>query len=223
MSRGSWSRRVCGSVVAAVAAVSLVVAGSPGGSEQASASTPSSSSRAKGPRRVSWMPGLRVAGTPARYNKVGVIKVGPAGAKNVLVLEPGTSAGSAYFVPLAKWLLSKTTGWQIWSVERRENLLEDQSQLDAFKHSTTTSTQVYDYYPASFAVRTSDGALVVIPAARALAGKVVPPGAAEPAARRPRSSLTPRRSRTQRTVCRPARQVLASAGVLVALAVNPTK
>jgi hypothetical protein len=29
--------------------------------------------------------------------------------------------------------------------------------------------------PASFAVRTSDGALVVIPAARALAGKVVPP------------------------------------------------
>src|SRR2546423_1179079 len=28
---------------------------------------------------------------------------------------------------------------------------------------------------ASFAVRTSDGALVVIPAARALAGKVVPP------------------------------------------------
>ena len=29
--------------------------------------------------------------------------------------------------------------------------------------------------PASFAVRTADGALVVIPAARALAGKVVPP------------------------------------------------
>ena len=29
--------------------------------------------------------------------------------------------------------------------------------------------------PASFAVRTCDGALVVIPAARALAGKVVPP------------------------------------------------
>ena len=32
-----------------------------------------------------------------------------------------------------------------------------------------------DNDPASFAVRTSDGALVVIPAARALAGKVVPP------------------------------------------------
>ena len=29
--------------------------------------------------------------------------------------------------------------------------------------------------PASFAVRTSDGALVVIPATRALAGKAVPP------------------------------------------------
>ena len=53
------------------------------------------------------------------YNKVGVLKIGPSSAKNVLVLEPGTSAGSAYFVPLAKWIVSKTPGWQVWSVERR--------------------------------------------------------------------------------------------------------
>jgi pimeloyl-ACP methyl ester carboxylesterase len=92
------------------------------------------------------MDGFVSPGTPAKYNKVGVIKVGPASAKNVLVLEPGTSAGSSYFVPLAQWLVSKVDGWQVWSVERRENLLEDQSVLDAFKQETATSTQTYNYY-----------------------------------------------------------------------------
>jgi hypothetical protein len=84
--------------------------------------------------------------TPAQYNKVGVIKVGPSSAKNVLVLEPGTSAAAAYFVPLANWIVSKTAGWQIWSVERRENLLEDQSELNLYKEHKATSTQLFDYY-----------------------------------------------------------------------------
>jgi pimeloyl-ACP methyl ester carboxylesterase len=80
------------------------------------------------------------------YNKVGVIKVGPSGAKNVLVLEPGTSAAAAYFVPLAQWIVSKTSGWQVWAVERRENLLEDQSELNLYKDHKATSTQLFDYY-----------------------------------------------------------------------------
>jgi pimeloyl-ACP methyl ester carboxylesterase len=92
------------------------------------------------------MQGFVAPGTPARYDRVGVIKVGPSGAKNVLVLEPGTSAGSAYFVPLAKWIVSKAAGWQVWSVERRENLLEDQSELNLFKKGDATATQLYDYY-----------------------------------------------------------------------------
>jgi hypothetical protein len=50
--------------------------------------------------RVDWMPGFSAPGTPSQYNRVGVIKIGPQRAKNVLVLEPGTSAGAAYFVPL---------------------------------------------------------------------------------------------------------------------------
>jgi hypothetical protein len=50
-------------------------------------------------------------GTPAKYDKVGVIKVGSSASKNVLVLEPGTSAAAAYFVPLAKWIVSKASGW----------------------------------------------------------------------------------------------------------------
>ncbi|HUZ29706.1 MAG TPA: alpha/beta hydrolase [Solirubrobacteraceae bacterium] len=95
---------------------------------------------------VTWMPGARPAGTPVRYDKVGVIKVGYYGARNVLVLEPGTSAGAAYFVPLARWILSKLPGWQVWSVERRENLLEDQSALDQAKQGRAGTQKVFNYY-----------------------------------------------------------------------------
>ncbi len=98
------------------------------------------------PLGVTWMQGFAAPGTPTQYDRVGVIKVGPRSAKNVLVLEPGTSAGSAYFVPLAKWIVSKAGGWQVWSVERRENLLEDQSELNVFKQGKATATQLYDYY-----------------------------------------------------------------------------
>src|SRR5580658_7316457 len=106
----------------------------------------SAAAAASKPLGVTWMRSFAAPGTPAKYNKVGVIKVGPSSAKNVLVLEPGTSAGSAYFVPLAKWIVSKTPGWQVWSVERRENLLEDQSELNLFKDRKATATQLFDYY-----------------------------------------------------------------------------
>ena len=96
--------------------------------------------------KVDWMRGVASPGTPARYDKVGVIRVGSPRARNVLVLEPGTSAGAAYFVPLAQWIVSRAPDWQVWSVERRENLLEDQSVLNLAKHGLATSTQVFDYY-----------------------------------------------------------------------------
>jgi hypothetical protein len=57
--------------------------------------------------KVDWMRGAPSPGTPARYDEVGVIKVGSPAARNVLVLEPGTSAGAAYFVPLAQWIASR--------------------------------------------------------------------------------------------------------------------
>ena len=95
---------------------------------------------------VTWMNGFAAPDTPAKYNKVGVIKVGPRNATNVLVLEPGTSAAASYFVPLATWIVSKTRGWQVWAVERRESLLEDQSVLNLFKEHRATATQLFDYY-----------------------------------------------------------------------------
>jgi len=96
--------------------------------------------------KVTWMQGVPAPGTPAKYDEVGVLKIGPASARNVLVLEPGTSAGSTYFVPLAQWLVSKVKGWQVWAVERRENLLEDQSMLTLAKEGKASPTAVFDYY-----------------------------------------------------------------------------
>jgi pimeloyl-ACP methyl ester carboxylesterase len=130
---------------AAIAVGCLVVLASSCATPASSPSRSHTSSPAR-PLGVTWMQGFAAPGTPAKYDKVGVIKVGPSSAKNVLVLEPGTSAGSAYFVPLAQWIVSKAKGWQVWSVERRENLLEDQSELNVFKEGKATATQLFDYY-----------------------------------------------------------------------------
>ena len=136
-------KRLVGVAVAVAAGAALLAAC---GSGSSSVPTTTSTAAASGPLRVTWMPGADAPGTPARYDRVGVIKVGPATARNVLVLEPGTSAGSAYFVPLARWIVSRTPGWQVWSVERRENLLEDQSELTLAKQGKVTAIQLFDYY-----------------------------------------------------------------------------
>jgi hypothetical protein len=146
-----------------------------------------------------WMPGFAAPATPAGLDKVGVIKVGSPLAKNVLVLEPGTSAGAGYFLPFSKWLVEKAPSWQVWSVERRENLLEGQSELTKFKKGEVTPAQFFKYYLGYLAEETAephfkplavkraiaDGARewgmnvavedlhVVIEAAKALGGKVV--------------------------------------------------
>jgi pimeloyl-ACP methyl ester carboxylesterase len=86
----------------------------------------------------------------AHLNKVGILKIAPLGkrADNVLVLEPGTSAAAAYFVPFAKSLLEDPAlkGWQVWAVERRENFLENQKELTAYKSGAVTSEEFFNYY-----------------------------------------------------------------------------
>ena len=107
-----------------------------------------------------WMPAPAAPGTPTSFNvpgvhlkanlnlnQVGVIKViGKRSAKNVMVIEPGTSGGGAYFVPLARSLVEKLPNWQIWAVERRENLLEDQTFLNKAKAGKATAAEVFHYY-----------------------------------------------------------------------------
>jgi pimeloyl-ACP methyl ester carboxylesterase len=90
--------------------------------------------------------GFKSPGTPAKYDKVGILKIGSPTARNVLVLNPGTSASAAYFAPLAESIVAKAPKWQVWAVERRENLLEDQSMFDRAKAGTATPKQVFDYY-----------------------------------------------------------------------------
>ncbi len=89
-------------------------------------------------------------------NKVGIIKIAAKHeeAKNVLVLEPGTSAAAAYFVPFAKSLVERTKGWQVWAVERRQNFLENQSELNKYKFGKLVTNaagedpaeQFFNYY-----------------------------------------------------------------------------
>jgi len=132
-------------VASAVALASMVVASSAGAHVRV--------------HRV-FMPGFAAPETPVPFkpprkshlpkeidlNQVGVIKIGPESAKNVLVLEPGTSAGAGYFVPFAKSLVERTKGWQVWSVERRQNLLEDQSKLTKAKAHKITGSELFCYY-----------------------------------------------------------------------------
>ncbi len=96
--------------------------------------------------QVHWMQGFRAPGTPNSLNMVGVLRFGPTDAPNILILNPGTSAGSAYFAPLARTIVKNTKGWQVWSVERRENLLEDQSVFNKAKRGKATPEKVFDYY-----------------------------------------------------------------------------
>jgi pimeloyl-ACP methyl ester carboxylesterase len=98
--------------------------------------------------RVSFerLKGFDAPGTPAKYDKVGALKVGPKKAPNVLILNPGTSASASYFVPVAKDIVTRAKGWQVWAVERRENLLEDHSMFNRAKVGKATPTEVFDYY-----------------------------------------------------------------------------
>ena len=68
---------------------------------------------------------------PSRYDRVRVLRIGSSSARHVLVLLPGTSAGAGYFVPVAEDLVAALHGWQVWAVDRRENLLEDPSSSTA--------------------------------------------------------------------------------------------
>ena len=96
--------------------------------------------------RFERLAGFPSPGTPASLNKVGVLEIGTRTARNILVLNPGTSASAAYFAPLAKTIVEKAPSWQVWAVERRENLLEDHSVLDRAKDGAATGLELFNYY-----------------------------------------------------------------------------
>lgn len=83
---------------------------------------------------------------PDEYDTITVVQQGPEDAENVLVLAPGTSAGAAYFLPLGEDLVRELDGWQVWSIDRRENLLEDHDMINARKVGDATTQESFDYY-----------------------------------------------------------------------------
>jgi pimeloyl-ACP methyl ester carboxylesterase len=96
--------------------------------------------------RFRILEGYEAPGTPAELNNVGVLEIGPQNAPNILVLNPGTSASAAYFAPLARTIVSKLRGWQVWAVERRENQLEDHTVLDLVKLGEASGEELFNYY-----------------------------------------------------------------------------
>jgi hypothetical protein len=92
------------------------------------------------------MNGYAAPGTPPELNKVKVIQIGKPRARHVLVLVPGTSGGGPYFAPVARDIVRRLPNWQVWSIERRENLLEDQSVLAQAKAGKANPQQLFDYY-----------------------------------------------------------------------------
>ena len=101
---------------------------------------------AAGAPRFERIQGYDEKRTPARYDRVGILKVGRRNAPNVLVLNPGTSSSAAYFAPLARKVTRAARDWQVWAVERRENLLEDHSLADEAKAGEATPQRFFDYY-----------------------------------------------------------------------------
>jgi hypothetical protein len=64
---------------------------------------------------------------PAKYDRVFVKQLGPAGARSVLVLVPGTNGGAGGVVPVAREIVRRVRGLQVWIVDRRQQAFEDTS------------------------------------------------------------------------------------------------
>jgi hypothetical protein len=78
---------------------------------------------------------------PAKYDRVFVEQLGPAGAENVLVLVPGTNGGAGAIVPVAREIVRRVRRTQVWIVDRRQQAFEDTS---AFASGDPQRAQ--DYY-----------------------------------------------------------------------------
>ena len=68
---------------------------------------------------------------PAKYDRVFVQQLGPAGAENVRVLVPGTNGGAGSITPVARDIVRRVRRTQVWIVDRREQAFEDTSVFAA--------------------------------------------------------------------------------------------
>ena len=83
---------------------------------------------------------------PAEYNKVFVDQYGPKGGDRVLVLMPGTIAGSGNFTLAARYLVKHVPDLQVWAIDRRSQALEDRSMFEKTLKGQASLQEMFDYY-----------------------------------------------------------------------------
>lgn len=83
---------------------------------------------------------------PSRFDRVTVTKAGPSRARTVLVMVPGTAGGAGDFTLLARDLVRRVGGVQVWAMDRRTQALEDTSVFAAALAGRTTPQAALDYY-----------------------------------------------------------------------------
>jgi pimeloyl-ACP methyl ester carboxylesterase len=83
---------------------------------------------------------------PAQFNQVFVHQFGPASAKRVLVLMPGTQGGAGDFTLDARYLVKHMKGLQVWAIDRRTQALEDTATFAAADAGRIPLQQAFDYY-----------------------------------------------------------------------------
>jgi pimeloyl-ACP methyl ester carboxylesterase len=83
---------------------------------------------------------------PAQFNHVAVHQFGPKSAKRVLVLMPGTQGGAGDFTLVARDLVKRVSGLQVWAIDRRTQTLEDTATFAAAENGQVPLQQAFDYY-----------------------------------------------------------------------------
>src|SRR5829696_3202935 len=83
---------------------------------------------------------------PAQFNQVTVHQFGPKSAKRVLVLMPGTQGGAGDFTLIARDLVKRARGLQVWAIDRRTQTLEDTATFAAAENGQIPLQQAFDYY-----------------------------------------------------------------------------
>jgi hypothetical protein len=86
------------------------------------------------------------AAGPARYDRTFVTRFGPASARTVLVLVPGTVGGAGNFTLLARDLVRRVPGLQVWAWDRRDQALEDHSGFRGPGGRRATAQEAFDFY-----------------------------------------------------------------------------
>jgi pimeloyl-ACP methyl ester carboxylesterase len=78
---------------------------------------------------------------PDEFDRTWVRRTGPRSARTVLVLVPGTAGGAGSFRLVARDLVRRVRGLQVWSWDRRANAFEDTSVF-----SRRDPAQSFGYY-----------------------------------------------------------------------------